>query len=84
MKICLNDIPQQHRDIAEFMGINNYIKFCDEFGGINLYFPTKKTLLNSIRNKEIIELYYEQGKDIKYLSKKYKLTNNYIRQIIKK
>lgn len=83
MRITLNDIPAQHRDIAKFMVVNNFIDFCKQFGGINLYFPTKKTLFNSIRNKEIIQL-YEQGKDIKYLSRKYNLTNSSIRQIIKK
>lgn len=83
MRITLKDIPTQYRDIAKFMGVNNFMEFCKQFGGINLYFPTKKTLLNSIRNKEIIEL-YGQGNDIKFLSRKYNLTNSSIRQIVNK
>lgn len=83
MNIHLHDVPLQHRDIAEFLGIDNYIKFCEIFGGGNIYIPTKKTLINSIRNKEINMLYFK-GYTIKELSRKYNLTNSSIRQIIKK
>ena len=56
MEININDIPLQHRDIAEFLGVEMYVNFCEVFGGDNVYIPTKKTLVNSIRNKEINEL----------------------------
>lgn len=83
MNFKINDIPLQHRDIAEFLGIDIYINFCENFGGDNIYIPTKKTLVNNIRNKEIYKLYIN-GYSIKQLSKKYNLTNSSIRQIIKK
>ncbi len=82
MEININDIPLQHRDIAEFLGVEIYINFCEVFGGDNVYIPTKKTLVNSIRNKEINEL-HSKGYSIKDLSKKYNLTNSSIRHILK-
>lgn len=82
MEININDIPLQHRDIAEFLGVEIYVNFCEVFGGDNVYIPTKKTLVNSIRNKEINEL-HSNGYSIKDLSKKYNLTNSSIRHILK-
>ncbi len=82
MEIKISDIPSQHRDIAEFLGIERYINLCEVFGGDNIYIPTKKTLINNIRNQEINKL-YNKGISIKELSKKYNLTNSSIRHILK-
>lgn len=82
MNFSIDDIPLQHRDIAEHLGINNFINLCKNFGGENIYIPTEKTLVNSIRNKEINKL-YKKGYSIKELSKKYNLTNSCIRHILK-
>ncbi|WP_161628730.1 hypothetical protein [[Clostridium] dakarense] len=38
----IDDIPCDLKDICEFMGVEMFIDFCDKFGGIHLYFPSKK------------------------------------------
>ena len=49
------------------MGIDKFIEFCNEYGGIAIYFPSKKTLLRNGRNREIIKRY--NGKNIKDLAR---------------
>ena len=78
----LNDIPAQYYDIAEFMGVDKFVKFCDYFGGTHIYIPKVNTLVNIIRDKEIIDM-YKSGISIKNISKKYNITQNRVRKIIK-
>lgn len=81
--IKLKDIPEQYLDLAEFLGIKTFISLTEFLGGSYIYIPTSKTFFNQIRNKEIKEM-YEKGIDIKIISKKYNLSHNAIKKIIKK
>lgn len=81
-QIKLHDIPEQYYEIAEFLGLDLFIAFCDYFGGSHIYIPTIKTLDKISRDREVIKL-YEAGTDIKSLSRKYNVTSNCIRKIIK-
>ncbi|MGL5711564.1 MAG: Mor transcription activator family protein [Paraclostridium sp.] len=82
MGIELIDIPEQYQDVVEFLGIDTFIDFCNYFGGSNMYIPTLKTLENTTRNKNIL-CEFKQGSTIKALAKKYNLTSNGIRKILK-
>ena len=62
--IKIEDIPEEFVGLANFMGIDKFIEFCNEYGGIAIYFPSKKTLLRNGRNREIIKRY--NGKNINY------------------
>ena len=42
----LNDI---HKDVAETIGLENFIKLSYEFGGTAIYIPTTKTLTSDLR-----------------------------------
>ena len=53
--IKIEDIPEEFVGLANFMGIDKFIEFCNEYGGIAIYFPSKKTLLRNGRNREIIK-----------------------------
>ena len=65
--IKIEDIPEEFVGLANFMGIDKFIEFCNEYGGIAIYFPSKKTLLRNGRNREIIKRY--NGKNIKDLAR---------------
>ena len=79
--IKLDDIPQELVGVANFMGIDKFIEFCNEYGGIAIYFPSKKTLFRNSRNREIINRY--NGKNIKDLARKFEISEVQIRNIIR-
>lgn len=83
-ELTLSDIPEQHQQVASFMGIEKFIQFCIMFGGSNIYFPTIKTLKNFNRNDEIIELYYKHKKSVNEIARQYNISANYVRYILKK
>ena len=79
--IKLDDIPQELVGVANFMGIDKFIEFCNEYGGIAIYFPSKKTLFRNSRNREIINRY--NGKNIKDLARAFEISEVQIRNIIR-
>ena len=79
--IKLEDIPQELVGVANFMGMDKFIEFCNEYGGIAIYFPSKKTLFRNHRNREIINRY--NGKNIKELAKDFEISEVQIRNIIR-
>lgn len=83
MKLSIEDIPQQYQDIAEFMEIDKFLEFCKFFGGSYIYIPTIKTFEVKIRDRDIIQM-NNKGINIKLIAKKYNVTENYIRKILKK
>lgn len=79
----INDIPEQYRDIAEFMNVSTFIEFCRYFGGSYIYIPNVKTFEAIVRDKDIINM-NNNGISIKKIAKKYNVTTNYVRKIIKR
>ena len=83
IKLSIEDIPQQYQDIAEFMEIDKFLEFCKNFGGSYIYIPTIKTFEVKIRDRDIIQM-NSKGINTKLIAKKYNVTENYIRKILKK
>lgn len=79
--IKIEDIPEEFIGLVNFMGIEKFIEFCNEYGGIAIYFPSKKTLLRNGRNREIIKRY--NGKNIKDLARAFEISEVQVRNIIK-
>lgn len=82
-KLELKDIPSQYSELVEFLGLDLFMKFCDFFGGSHVYVPTKKTLSNIVRDKEIVKA-YQENVEIKCIARKYNVTQNCIRKIVKR
>ena len=68
--IKIEDIPEEFVGLANFMGIDKFIEFCNEYGGIAIYFPSKKTLLRN-------------GKNIKDLARAFEISEVQVRNIIR-
>lgn len=83
LDIKIGDIPQQHQEFASLVGIDKFIEVCNLFGGASVYIPTIKTLTNHCRKDDIQEMYH-QGMSISEIARECKLSNNYIRYILKK
>ncbi|MDO4720726.1 MAG: Mor transcription activator family protein [Peptostreptococcaceae bacterium] len=79
--LSLQDIPTADaRRLAEIVGIENYIKIVEQFGGLALYIPKRDTLLRKIRNHEIRSKF--NGTNYKELALEYNLTEVSIRTIL--
>ena len=61
--------------------LQDLLEFCNEYGGIAIYFPSKKTLLRNGRNREMIKRY--NGKNIKDLARAFEISEVQVRNIIK-
>ena len=79
--IKVEDIPEEFVGLANFMGIDKFIDFCNEYGGIAIYFPSKKSLLRNGGNREIIKMY--NGKNIRDLARAFEISDVQVRNIIK-
>lgn len=55
-KITMEDIDEDRQDVAAVIGIENYIKLCEEFGGTSLFFPKMDSLARNCIYKKVIEL----------------------------
>ncbi len=79
--IKIEDIPNEFIGLANFMGLDRFIEFCNVYGGIAIYFPSKKTLLRNGRNREIINRY--NGENIRDLARAFEISEVQVRNIIK-
>ena len=68
--IKIEDISEEFVGLANFMGIDKFIEFCNEYGGIAIYFPSKKTLLRN-------------GRNIKDLARSFEISEVQVRNIIR-
>lgn len=83
IKISLNDLTDKQREIAEVIGIDNYIKLSKRFGGEDsIYIQKYSEIIKSIRNTEIYTKY--NGHNIPELAKIYNLSERYIRKLCHK
>ena len=79
--IKIEDIPNEFIGLANFMGLDRFIEFCNVYGVIAIYFPSKKTLLRNGRNREIINRY--NGENIRDLARAFEISEVQVRNIIK-
>ena len=80
-KITIDDLDESQQDVVFVIGIDNYIKLCEEFGGTSLFFPKMNFLAKNYIYKRVIEL-----KDImpKYqIAKMFDLSKSTVYKVIK-
>lgn len=76
-KIRLQDLYGVQRDIAEVIGVDNYIKLSLNFGGDNIYIQKYSELIKVQRNAEIRAKFDGYNSDL--LAKEYDLSERYVR-----
>nr|WP_319487256.1 Mor transcription activator family protein [uncultured Caproiciproducens sp.] len=77
--IILDDLIGEQLEIAELIGIENYRKLVENFGGNQIRILQKDTLVKEKRDNEIRSLY--NGRNELELSQKYNLSDRTIRAI---
>lgn len=81
VSFSLEDLQEQHREIAEVIGIENMVKLSEVFGGSSIYIPQKRELLKNRIYKAISEEF--DGGNIKKLAAKYQVSEATIYKIVK-
>lgn len=74
------DLNEEQRQLAELIGIDNFARLVQVFGGTNIYIPKPEAFGRGIRNEKIRQEY--NGNNIKALAAKYGLTEIWIRSIL--
>lgn len=77
----INDVPEKYKPIIDLIWLDNFIKLCMFANGDELYFPMYDSILRNTRKRLILQEY--NGYNMSELSKKYNLSYNQIRTIIK-
>lgn len=73
-------IPEPYRTILVEISLEAMIKFAQLFQGMPVYFPKLDSLLQEIRNEKIKKEF--NGSNYRELSRKYNLTEVWIRNIV--
>lgn len=79
--IDINDLNEQHQELAEIIGIDNLLELASHFGGTQIYIPQMDKLLKNVKYKAIIEEF--DGFNIRQLSKKYNVSESTIYRLVR-
>lgn len=77
----ISDLSEDQQDIIECIGIENYYKLSERFGGGAIYIQKPHALNRKKRNEMIINEYNE-GNSYRNIAAKYNLTEVWVRNII--
>lgn len=78
-QIKLEDLYGTQKEIAELIGIENYIKLSLYFGGDNIYVQKYSEVIKVQRNSDIRKRF--NGSNSEQLAKEYNLSERYIRML---
>ncbi|MBB6214068.1 hypothetical protein HNQ80_000137 [Anaerosolibacter carboniphilus] len=78
-KLTPDLIPYPYNEWAEIIGSENLYELAQELGGATVYIPKPEILIREVRNKSIQEEF--TGFNYGELSKKYRLSERWIREI---
>lgn len=82
LQIRMEDLPESQKEIAELIGLENYVKMSKRFGGINNFYIHKYSeIVREARNREIRKKY--NGYNAKALASQYNLSEQAIYAIIR-
>lgn len=80
MDIRLEDLAESQREIAELIGLDNYVKLSRLYGGdSSLYIQKYTEITKNARNREIRKKY--NGKNTLQLARMYNLSERQVRLI---
>lgn len=79
-KLTIEDLPPSQQDIAETIGMDNYLKLVRLVSGDSLYICKEDELVRCIRNAEIKRKF--NGYNVAALAREYNLTVRSVRSIV--
>lgn len=75
-----DDLNEEQQHLAELIGLDNFAKLVQVFGGTNIYIPKAEAFGRSVRNEKIRQEY--NGRNVKSLAVKYGLTERQVYKLI--
>lgn len=78
----ISKLKAKDREIAELIGIENYMRFVNQYGGTNIYIPSASLLNRDQLEKKIKQQY--NGDNAAELGKEYGLSARTIVRIVTK
>ncbi len=78
-KVTIKDLENEQRELAELLGLENYLKLVKTFGGTSIYVHKVQTLERAIRDEQLRK---EFKGNYKKLALKYGLSIRQTREII--
>lgn len=76
----MDDLPDECRQIAEEIGLDNMLALIRRFAGERVYFPTMERVAIHARNRQIRAEF--NGRNYRDLAHRYGLTVTWIREIV--
>lgn len=74
------DLPDQHKKLADIIGVEATVKLCEACGGMACYIPVTEGLYVAARHKAIRRDY--NGQNVAKLARKYNLSVRAIQLIV--
>ena len=81
--LTLDDLPAGCRLLAEHIGLPLFLDIAEHFGGEMYYIPNLRQLRTRVRNRDIRTEYRSEQQPIPELSRKYRLSERQIRNIVR-
>jgi Mor family transcriptional regulator len=81
-QVKIEDIPENYQDMAEAVGVINFLQLLKIAGGTTIYLPLPINVIKEARDRAIVREY--TGKNLKELAVKFNLSETWIRQIVAK
>lgn len=79
-ELTLEQIPEGlYREIAEAIGVGNFVKLTQLVGGSTIYLPKTESVVRPVRDAKIREEF--NGYNHMELAKKYDVTERWVRQL---
>jgi len=79
-QIRLDQLPANQRELAELLGMRQYIELTRRFGGETIYIQKYSELIKTPRNAEIKRKF--DGFNFTELAREYDLSERYIRELV--
>lgn len=80
-RLEMDDLKEQHREIAEIVGMEFFFELVKNFGGDYIYIPTEKEITKNLAYRLMIEEF--DGTNIKALAKKYGVSKTTAYNVLK-
>lgn len=80
-ELTLDDLQEQHKLIAQAVGIDGLFKLSDSFGGSGIYIPQKRELVKNKVYAMISEEY--DGTNIKELAYAYEVSESTVYNVVR-
>lgn len=79
--LTVDDLQEQHRGIAEAVGVKGLISLTNTFGGSSIYIPQKRELVKNRVYQKILQEY--DGTNIKELAVRYNVCESTVYNIVR-